>query len=32
VFESVTIQHLADGELPKNISAMTRDEDAWLPH
>ncbi len=32
VFESVTIQHLADGKLPKSVSAMTRDEDAWLPH
>src|SRR5919106_4961062 len=27
VFESVSIQHLADGKLPKSVSAMTRDED-----
>jgi Rrf2 family protein len=32
VFESVTIQHLADGKLPKNIEALTHEEDAWLPH
>lgn len=32
VFESVTIQHLADGKLPKDVSALTTDEDAWLPH
>ncbi|HYJ70190.1 MAG TPA: Rrf2 family transcriptional regulator [Nocardioidaceae bacterium] len=32
VFESVTIQNLADGKLPKNIEALTHDEDAWMPH
>lgn len=32
VFESVTIQNLADGKLPKDISALTDDEDAWRPH
>jgi Rrf2 family protein len=32
VFESVTIQHLADGKLPKNVEALTHDEDAWMSH
>jgi len=32
VFESVTIQHLADGKIPKNIEALTHNEDAWMPH
>ena len=32
VFEQVTIQQLADGELPTSVSALTADEDAWQPH
>ena len=32
VFEQVTIQDLADGELPQGIAALTEDEDAWQPH
>jgi Rrf2 family protein len=32
VFESVTIQHLADSKLPKNVQALTHDEDAWMSH
>ncbi len=32
VFESVTIQHLANGKLPKNVEALTHDEDAWMSH
>jgi Rrf2 family protein len=32
VFESVTIQHLADSKLPKNVEALTHDEDAWMSH
>ncbi|MGI8614808.1 MAG: RrF2 family transcriptional regulator [Nocardioidaceae bacterium] len=32
VFESVSIQHLADGKLPRAVAARTRDKDAWLPH
>jgi Rrf2 family protein len=32
VFESVTIQHLVDGKLPRNIEALTHENDAWLPH
>lgn len=32
VFEAVTIQHLADGRLPRPVLARTRDEDAWRPH
>src|SRR5262245_45103966 len=32
VFESVTIQHLADGKLPKNVEALTHNEDAWMSH
>jgi len=32
VFESVSIQDLADGKLPGPVAALTRDEDAWRPH
>jgi len=32
VFESVSIQDLADAKLPRAVAARTRDEDAWLPH
>ena len=32
VFERVSIQDLADGQLPGAVAAMTRDEDAWRPH
>lgn len=32
VFEQVSIQQLADGELPAQVSALTADEDAWQPH
>lgn len=32
VFESVTIQHLADGRLPRAVAARTKDVDAWRPH
>lgn len=32
VFERVTIAHLVSGELPADVAARTRDEDAWLPH
>ena len=32
VFEQVSIQNLADGELPSSVSALTADEDAWQPH
>ena len=32
VFETVTIQALADGELPEPVVARTRSEDAWQPH
>lgn len=32
VFESVTIQHLAEGRLPRQVAARTKDEDAWRPH
>ena len=32
VFEQVTIQDLADGTLPKAVTALTADEDAWQPH
>lgn len=32
VFEQVTIQHLADRELPRAVTARTADEDAWQPH
>ncbi|WP_370616703.1 RrF2 family transcriptional regulator [Mumia sp. Pv 4-285] len=32
VFESVTIQHLADGRLPDGVESLTKDDDAWQPH
>lgn len=32
VFESVSIQDLADSTLPRSVAARTKDEDAWLPH
>ena len=30
--ESVTVQQLADGKLPRSVSSRTSDEDAWQPH
>ncbi len=32
VFEQVSIQQLADGELPQAVTTRTADEDAWQPH
>jgi len=32
VFERVSIQQLADGELPDAVKARTADEDAWTSH
>lgn len=32
VFETVSIQHLADRTLPDEVVELTRDEDAWQPH
>ena len=32
VFENVSIQQLADGELPDVVTSRTADEDAWQPH
>lgn len=32
VFEQVSMQQLAAGELPPSVAAMTADEDAWQPH
>ena len=32
VFEDVSIQQLADGELPEAVTSRTADEDAWAPH
>ena len=32
VFESVSIQQLADGKLPDAVTSRTNDEDAWQPH
>jgi Rrf2 family protein len=32
VFEEVTIQQLADGVLPDEVTARTADEDAWQSH
>ena len=32
VFEQVSIEQLADGKLPKAVTARTADEDAWQPH
>ena len=32
VFERVSIQALADGELPREVTSRTQSEDAWQPH
>ncbi|MGA8211048.1 MAG: Rrf2 family transcriptional regulator [Nocardioidaceae bacterium] len=32
VFEEVSIQALADGDLPPSVASRTRSEDAWQPH
>ena len=32
VFEQVSLRQLADGKLPKAVTARTADEDAWQPH
>ena len=32
VFEEVSIQQLADGDLPAAVTDRTADEDAWQPH
>jgi len=32
VFEQVSIRSLADGRLPKSVSARTESDDAWQPH
>jgi Rrf2 family protein len=32
VFEQVTIAMLAKGRLPDDLMALTRDDEAWLPH
>lgn len=32
VFERVTIASLAEGSLPDQVEALTRDEEAWRPH
>ncbi len=32
VFETVSIQALADRELPTTVTSRTRSEDAWQPH
>ncbi|CAN5565571.1 RrF2 family transcriptional regulator [soil metagenome] len=32
VLESVTLADLAEGELPEQIAALTRDPDAWSAH
>lgn len=32
VFEDVSIQALADGDLPEAVTTRTADEDAWQPH
>jgi Rrf2 family protein len=32
VFEQVSIRALADRELPPQVAARTKDEDAWQPH
>ena len=32
VLESVTLAHVASGELPAAVAALTVDADAWLPH
>ncbi len=32
VLESVTLAHVARGELPAAVEALTAESDAWLPH
>jgi len=32
VFEQVSIQQLANAELPESVTARTADDDAWQPH
>jgi Rrf2 family protein len=32
VFEEVSIQNLAEGQLPAAVAARTVDDDAWQPH
>jgi Rrf2 family protein len=32
VFETVTVEMLAAGELPPAVMKLTRDEEAWKPH
>jgi Rrf2 family protein len=32
VFEHVTIEDLASGELPAEVASRTEDEEAWRPH
>jgi hypothetical protein len=32
VFENVTIDSLVTKQLPGDVVALTRDEDAWRPH
>lgn len=32
VFEDVSIQQLADGQLPEAVTSRTSDDDAWAPH
>lgn len=32
VFEHVSIQHLADDDLPEEVTSRTQDEDAWKSH
>ncbi len=32
VFESVSIQQLAEHKLPRSVTSRTADEDAWQPH
>ncbi|MBA3422660.1 MAG: Rrf2 family transcriptional regulator [Thermoleophilaceae bacterium] len=32
VLESVTLADLAEGELPEEVAALTRDPDAWVAH
>ncbi len=32
VFEHVTVEMLAAGELPSDVMQLTKSEDAWKPH
>jgi Rrf2 family protein len=32
VFETVSIQHLVDGRLPRSVAARTKGVEAWRPH